>query len=127
MSRAARVATITGCVVLALHTALALAFFVHVHVSRQQPQAGFVWFWFMGFDLPIAYVAWEYVAPTSLIRAVRVWGDTWGDGKNLRALVLHAVMGGAQWFAIGWLAGYLLWPRTGLVARWIAERIRAPR
>jgi hypothetical protein len=111
-----------GCAVLLLHTLLALALFVHVHGSRQDAQAGFGWFWFMSLDMPATYVAWEYVAPTSLMRAVVTWGDTWGDGKSLRAFILHAVLGGAQWFLFGWLAGYLLSPKSGLIAQWIGNR-----
>jgi len=112
----------TALVVFGFHTALALWIFVEVHMSRYEAQAGFAWFLLMGLDFPTTYVAWEYIAPTPVIRAVIEWGDGWGDGKNLRALVLHGVFGGAQWFAIGWLAALLLWPRTGLAAKWLAKR-----
>ncbi len=112
----------TALIVLGLHTALALWIFADVHSSRFQAQAGFAWFLFMGIDFPTTYVAWEYIAPTRIIRAVVDWGDTWGDGKNLRALVLHGILGGIQWFAIGWLAALLLWPRSGVAAKWFAAR-----
>jgi hypothetical protein len=36
------------------------------------------------------------------------WGDTSGDGKNVRAFVLHGVLGGFQWFMIAWVAAHLV-------------------
>jgi hypothetical protein len=118
----------TALAVLALHTALAIWIFIEVHLARWEAQAGFTWFlsftWFlmMGLDFPTTYIAWEYFAPTRLIRAVVEWGDSWGDGKNLRAFVLHGVLGGLQWFVIAWAAAQVIWPRTGVIARWRTKR-----
>ena len=122
MSPTARSATMAGLVVLALHTVLALCLFAEVHNSREMAQAGLSWFWFMALDFPTTYFAWEYIAPSAPMSAIVEWGNGWGDGKNLRALLLHGVLGGAQWFVIAWIAAYLLWPRTGLIAKQLAKR-----
>ena len=121
--RARPPAVTTAVAVLALHTGLALWTFIEVHLARYEGQAGFAWFLMMGLDYPTTYVAWEYFAPTRLLRAVVEWGDTWGDGKILRAFVLHGILGGLQWFLIAWATANVLWPRTGVIARWRASAI----
>ena len=76
----------------------------------------------MGIDYPVTYIVWEYIAPTEPMDALAVWGNKWGSGDNLRALILHGILGGAQWFAIGWLAGNLFCPKTGWIAKWFAKQ-----
>ena len=117
MTPAVRAATWTGLSVLVLHTAIALWIFAEVHSSREQAQAGFAWFLLMELDKPTTYLAYDYVARTELLRMVTNWGDEWGDGRNLRSLVLHGVLGGVQWFAVGWVAGYVLWVLAKVVGK----------
>ena len=121
MKTAARAGTVIGLAIVVVHTGLALYIFAQVH-SSNDGQAGFAWFLFMSLDYPTTVLAWDYVAHTGLIRAAYDWGNTWGDGKNVRALVLHGVLGGLHWFLIGWIAGYVFWPRVGLLPRQFAKR-----
>lgn len=101
----------------AVHLALAVALFISVHVSGDG-QAGFAWFWFMRLDYPISNVAWDYLATTAPFVALVDWGYTWGSGPNLRALIIHGLIGGAQWFLVGAVIGFLFWPQTGYIATW---------
>lgn len=101
------VAATAGAAVLAVHTGLALSMFAQVH-SSTDPLAGFGWFFFMSIDYPTTVVAWEYAAHAWPVRLAYEWGNTWGDGRNLRALIVHGLLGGLHWFAIGWAAGLLL-------------------
>lgn len=97
------------------HLALAIALFVMVHRSHDG-QAGFAWFYFMRLDYPLSYLAWEYLANTRPFQTLMHWGYTWGSGPNLRALFIHGLVGGAQWFTLGAIAGFLFWPRYGYIA-----------
>ena len=101
----------------AVHLALAVALFISVHVSGDG-QAGFAWFWFMRLDYPISNVAWDYLATTAPFVALVDWGYTWDSGPNLRALIIHGLIGGAQWFLVGAVIGFLFWPQTGYIATW---------
>ena len=111
-----------GALVCGAHTVLALLIFIVVHISRRDAQAGLAWVLLMGLDFPVSDVAWEYIAPTEPMEAIVEWGNNWGDGDNLRALILLGVLGGAQWFAVGWLAGNLFWRETGWIARWFDKK-----
>ena len=110
-----------GTLVLVGHTVLALIIFVWVHFSSRDAQAGIQWVIIMGLDAPITFTLWDPVASSVPMEALADWGNSWGDGNSLRALVIYGVLGGAQWFAIGWLVGALFWPRTGWIAKWFAQ------
>ena len=101
----------------AVHLALAVALFIFIHVSGGA-QAEFGWFWFIKLDYPVSEFAWDYLAPTPPLAALKDWGYSWGSGPNLRALFIHGVIGGAQWFLVGALAGFFFWPRNGYIATW---------
>jgi hypothetical protein len=122
MRRSIRCAVIAGVAVFALHLALALALYISVHISGDG-QAGFAWFWFMKLDYPISNFAWEYLATTKPLVALVDWGYTWGSGPNLRAFFIHGLIGGAQWFLIGAVVGFLFWPRKGYVATWSRREV----
>jgi hypothetical protein len=98
-----------------VHLALAAALFASVHRSSDG-QAGFAWFYFMKLDFPVSDFAWRYLATTTPLIALMDWGYTWGSGPNLRALFIHGIIGGAQWFLIGAALGFFFWPRKGYVA-----------
>jgi uncharacterized protein YndB with AHSA1/START domain len=104
-----------GTAVFLAHLALAIALFLAVHASADG-QAGFAWFYFMTLDYPISHFAWEYLATTPPFQALMAWGYTWGSGPNLRALFIHGLVGGAQWFALASVLAFFLWPRHGYVA-----------
>ena len=108
VSTALRWAIITGTVVFLAHLAFAIALFVSVHRSSDG-QAGFVWFYLMQLDFPVSDFAWKYLATTSPMVALMEWGDSWGNGRNLRALFIHGLIGGAQWFILGALLGLVVW------------------
>jgi len=112
-----RSAIIVGTAVFAVHLALAVALFISVHMSGGG-QAGFAWFWFMRIDYPISNLAWEHIATSRPLEALMNWGYTWGDGPNIRALFIHGLIGGLQWFILGAIAGFLFWPRSGYIATW---------
>lgn len=71
----------------------------------------------MKLDYPISDFAWDYLATTRPLAALMDWGYTWGGGPNLRALFIHGLIGGAQWFLLGAVAGFFFWPRKGYIAR----------
>ena len=73
--------------------------------------------YFMRLDFPFSDFAWEYIAPTAPFVALMDWGYEWGSGPNLRAFVIHGFLGGVQWFVIGALLGFFLWPKSGYLAR----------
>jgi hypothetical protein len=102
---------------LAIHSLLALALFLDIQ-HNPGAQAEFAWFFFMVADFPASYIAWEYVAHTPPFSALLEWGYSFGSGPNLRAFIIHLFFGGAQWFFLGWVAGFLFWPRYG----WLAMR-----
>jgi uncharacterized membrane-anchored protein YitT (DUF2179 family) len=93
-----------------VHLALAVALFISIHV-RGGAQAEFAWFWFMFLDFPLSYFAWKHLATTPPLVALMDWGYTWGSGPNLRALFIHGLIGGVQWFLIGALIRFLFSPR----------------
>ena len=100
-----------------VHLALALALFVYIHVSGGA-QAEFGWLLFMTLDYPVSEFAWDYLATTPPLVTLMDWGYTWGSGPNLRAAFIHGIVGGAQWFFVGALAGLFFWPSEGLIAAW---------
>ena len=100
-----------------VHLVLAVALFISVHLNGGG-QAGFAWFWFMRLDYPIGNLAWDYLATTAPLVALMDWGYTWGSGPNLRALFIHGLFGGLQWFFVGAIAGFFFWPRNGYIAAW---------
>ena len=115
MSSPNRCAIVAGTVVFVIHLVLAVALFVSVHIGHKA-QAEFAWFYFMKLDYPISDFAWNYLATTQPFEALRDWGYTWGSGPNLRALFIHGLIGGAQWFLIGAALGFFFWPRKGYLA-----------
>ncbi|WP_027156849.1 hypothetical protein [Methylobacter luteus] len=117
MNSPLRCAIIVGAAVFAVHLALALALFISIHVGGGA-QAEFAWFWFMWLDYPISNFAWKFLATTPPVVALMDWGYTWGSGPNFRALFIHGLIGGAQWFLVGALVGSFFWPRTGYIATW---------
>lgn len=110
-----------GTLIFVAHTVLALLIFIWVHFSSLDAQAGIQWAIVMGLDLPVTYLVWEYIVPTEPMQALAEWGNSWGSGDNLRALILHGTFGGAQWFAVGWLVGSLFMPKTGWIAKWFGK------
>ena len=108
---------LTGAALLTLHSLLALALFLSIQYNAGA-QAEFAWFFFMAADFPTSAVAWEYVAHTPPFAALLDWGYSFGSGPNLRAFVIHLLFGGAQWLFLGWIAGFLFWPKHG----WLAAR-----
>lgn len=116
MNSPLRCAIIVAGAVFAVHLALALALFIYIHLSGGA-QAELAWFSFMILDYPISSFAWDYLATTPPLEALMDWGYTWGSGPNLRALFIHGFIGGAQWFLIGALVGFLFWPRKGYIAQ----------
>ena len=106
-------AIIVGATVFAVHLAFAVALFIYIHVSGGA-QAEFAWFWFMKIDYPVSDFAWDYLATTPPLMALKDWGYTWGSGPNLRAFFIHGIVGGAQWFLVGALMGFFFWPRKAV-------------
>jgi hypothetical protein len=115
VNSAVRCGLVAGLAVFAFHLALAIALFISVHLSGDG-QAGFAWFYFMRLDFPISNFAWDHLATTAPFEALMNWGYTWGNGPNLRALFIHGLIGGAQWFIFGAVLGYFFWPRKGYIA-----------
>lgn len=99
----------------AVHLSLAVALFTFIHVSGGA-QAEFAWFWFKWVDYPVGDFAWEHLATIPPLVALMEWGYTWGSGPNLRALFIHGLIDGGQWFLIGALIGFFFWPRNGYIA-----------
>lgn len=108
---------IAGVALLVLHSLLALALFLNIQYNPVA-QAEFAWFFFAVADFPTSAFAWEFVAHTPPFTALLDWGYSFGSGPNLRAFVIHLFFGGVQWFFLGWVAGFLFWPKRG----WFATR-----
>lgn len=88
---------------------LAALMFANVHFAHQA-QGEIAWMIFMLIDSPSSSYLWDYLAPSAPFHALVDWGYTWGSGPNLRALVLHGLLGGIQWLvAVAALA--FLWLR----------------
>ena len=86
---------IAGAAVFVVHLALVVALFTSIHLNGGA-QAEFAWFWFMRLDYPTSNFAWDYLATTRPLEALMDWGYSWGSGPNLRALVIHGLVGGAR-------------------------------
>ena len=110
-------AWITCGSLLLLHSLLALLLFVSIALNPRA-QAEMAWLLFMAADFPASWLAWEFVSQTAPFRALFDWGYNFGSGPNLRAFVIHLVFGAAQWLFLGWVLGFLFWPRVG----WLAQR-----
>lgn len=106
-----------GTLVLVGHTVLAFIIFIWVHFSSRDAQSGIQWAIIMGLDAPITFTVWDSIASSAPMEALADWGNSWGNGTSFRDLVIYGVLGGAQWFATGWLVGMLFWPKTGWIAR----------
>lgn len=116
---------ITGSTIFLVHSALATLLFVDIQLNRGA-QAEMAWLLFMLADIPTSYFAWEFISQTAPFRALFEWGYTFGSGPNLRAFVIHLLFGGVQWLAIGWLFGFLFWPKTGWFIMWRARSNLSP-
>ena len=74
------------------------------------------WMYFDFIDFGVNAVVWKHVASTAPFVALFDWGYEWGSGPNLRAFVIFALFGGIEWSLIGFLAGFLFWPKRGYIA-----------
>jgi hypothetical protein len=117
MSSPIRCGIVVGAVLLVIHSALALCLFLSIHFNRGA-QAEMAWMYFDFIDFGVDAVVWKHVASTAPFVALFDWGYEWGSGPNLRAFVIYALFGGIEWFLIGFLVGFLFWPKRGYIAHW---------
>lgn len=100
---------------LVIHSALALFLFLYIHVARTA-QAEMAWMYFRFIDLGLIDLVWNTFASAGPFAAIFKWAYEWGASPNLRALVIYGLFGGIEWFTIGYLTGFLFWPRRGYFA-----------
>ena len=101
-----KTALVFGSILVAIHSLLALAMFVHVYSHRGVAQAEMAWVMFFVLDFPTAQLTFGWLGSTAPMRAVFERGyDLVGSGPNLRAFVMVAIAGGLQWFLIGSVLG----------------------
>ena len=115
MSSPARCGLIVGSVLLALHSALALYLFLSIHFNGGA-QAEMAWMYFNIIDPGVFDLVWKHVASTGPFTAIFNGGYEWGSGPNLRAFAIYAIFGGIEWFLIGFVVGFLFWPKRGYIA-----------
>ena len=76
-------------------------------------QAGFAWFPFFLLDWPSGDLAYTLLGATRPMSALVDWWYRFGQGPNIRALLLFGLFGGLQWFLIGAICGgSFAWLRT---------------
>jgi hypothetical protein len=111
-----RCGIVAGVAVLIIHSALALYLFLSIHFNRGA-QAEMAWMYFGLIDFGVNAVVWDHAASTAPFVALFDWGYTWGSGPNVRAFAIYALFGGIEWGFIGFLVGFLFWPKYGFIAQ----------
>ena len=100
-----KTALVFGGILVAVHSLLALAMFVHVYSKRGVAQAEMAWTLFFVIDFPTELI-FGWLGSTAPMRAVFEKGyDLVGSGPNLRMFVMVVIAGGLQWFLIGSVLG----------------------
>ena len=116
MSSPIRCGFVAGLMLLVIHSALALVLYLFIHFVRGA-QAEMAWMYFRFIDLGLIDVVWNAAASTRPFVALFEWAYEWGASPNLRALAIYGLFGGIEWFTIGFVGGFLFWPRRGYIAQ----------
>jgi len=82
-------------IIAVLHLSACVAAFISVG-SSGEAQAGFVWFIFLTLDFPTSSIVYDIADYFDID-----WYQ-FGNGPNVRALVLLGIFGSIHWFIISW-------------------------
>ena len=112
-----RCGLVAGVVLLVIHSVLALFLFLYIHFVRSA-QAEMAWTHFRLIDMGLVDLVWNTFASTEPFVALFQWAYERGVSPNLRAFAIYGLFGGIEWFTIGYVVGFLFWPKRGYLAHW---------
>ena len=97
-----KAALVFGIILLTIHSFLTLCMFLYVYSQRGIAQAQLAWATFFLLDFPTPQLTFQWLASTSLMRALFDWGYYLvGSGPNLRTFAMVGLAGGLHWLLVG--------------------------